>query len=107
MQAPTKDQTTGIATMNGRTTKQEGEGWPTPTPIEAASCTLQTTHQAGTPRLVTRTATSCAKGGDVPGQQQGRGGTVQDKLWQPQQGYDQKDMPQVTPPTHAQTQNMP
>ena len=54
----------------------------------------------------TRITTSYAKGGDVPGQQQGRGGTVRDTLWQPQQGYDQKEMPQATPPTHGQTQNM-
>ena len=47
------------------------------------------------------------RGGDVPGQQQGRGGTARDKPWQPQQGYDQKEMPQATPPTHGQTQNMP
>ena len=47
------------------------------------------------------------QGGDVPGQQQGRGGTARDKPWQPQQGYDQKEMPQATLPTHARTQNMP
>ena len=47
------------------------------------------------------------QGGDVPGQQQGRGGTVRDKPWPPQQGYDQKETPQATPPTHDQTQNMP
>ena len=105
--AQTKDQTVGKATTNGRTTKQEGKGWPTPTPTEAAPCTPQPTYQARTPRLVTRTATSCARGGDVPGQQQGRGGTARDKPWQPQQGYHQKEMPQATPPTHAQTQNMP
>ena len=46
-------------------------------------------------------------GGTVPGQQQGQGGTARDKPWQPQQGNDQKEMPQATPPTHAQTQNMP
>ena len=97
--AQTKDEIVGRATTNGRTTKQEGEGWPTPTPTEAAPCTPQPTHQARTPRLVTRTATSCARGGDVPGQQQGRGGTARDKPWQPQQGYDQKEMPQPTPPT--------
>ena len=32
---------------------------------------------------------------------------TRDKPWQPQQGYDQKETPQATPPTHAQTQNMP
>ena len=32
-------------------------------------------------------------GRDVPGQQQGRGGMARDKPWQPQQGYDQKEMP--------------
>ena len=32
---------------------------------------------------------------------------MRDKPWQPQQGYDQKDMSQATPPTHDQTQNMP
>ena len=58
----TKDQTGGRATANGRTTKQEGEGWPTPTQAEAASCTPQKTHQARTLRLETRIATSCAKG---------------------------------------------
>ena len=32
-----KNQTVGRATKNGRTTKQEGEGWPTSTQMEAAS----------------------------------------------------------------------
>ena len=91
------------ATTNGRTTKQEG--WPTSTQTEAASCAPQTTHQARTPRPETRIATSCAKGGDVPVQQQGRGGTGRAKPWQPQQGYDQKEMLQATPPMHDQTQN--
>ena len=53
--------------MDGRTTRQEGEGWPIFTQTEAASCTPQTTHQARTPRLETRIATSYAKGGDVSG----------------------------------------
>ena len=65
--AQTKDQTVGKATTNGRTTKQEGEGWPTPTPTEAAPCTPQPTHQARTPRLVTGTATLCARGGTSQG----------------------------------------
>ena len=67
----------------------------------------QTTHQARTARLETRIATShaCAKEGDVPVQQQGRGGTGQDKPWQPQQGYDQKEMLQPTPSMHDRTQD--
>ena len=47
--------------------QEEGEGWTTPTQTEAASCTPQTTHQARTPRLETRIATSCAKGGTPQG----------------------------------------
>ena len=38
------------------------------------------------------------RGWDDPVQQQGRGGTGRDKPWQPQQGYEQKEMVQATPP---------
>ena len=95
------------ATANGRTTKQEGKGLPTPTQTEAASCTPQTKHQARTPRPEPGIATSCARGGGIPVQQQGRGGTGRDKPWQLQQGYDQKEMLQATPPMHDQIQNTP
>ena len=107
MPGHTKNQTVGRATTNGRTTKQEGEGLPTPAQTEAALCTLQATHQARTLRQETSIGTSCAMGGGVPLQQQGRGGTGRDKPWQPQQGYGQKETLQATPPMHDETQNMP
>ena len=37
----------------------------------------------------------------------GSGGTGRDKPWQPQEGYDQKEMLQAAPPMHDQTQNTP
>ena len=40
-------------------------------------------------------------------QQQARGGTGRDKPWQPQQGYDHKEILQATLPMHDQTQNKP
>ena len=107
MPGQTKNQTVGRATTNGRTTKQEGEGLPTPTLTDAASCTPQTRLQARKPGLETGFATSRAKGGDVPVQQQGQRGTGRDKPWKPHQGYDQKEMLQATPPMHDQTQKTP
>ena len=64
-------------------------------------------HTKQEPQLETSIATSCAKGGDVPVQQQGQGGTWRDKLWQPQQRYDQKEVMQATPPMHDQILNKP
>ena len=70
------------ATTSGRMTKQEGEGLRTLTRTEAAGCTRQTPHQARLLRQQPNIAASCARGGDVPVVQQGRGGTGQDKSWQ-------------------------
>lgn len=62
----------GRAAMRGRTTKQEGVGSPTRTQMGEGGCTPQTTPQERTPRQESDIATSCSKGDDSRGWQQGR-----------------------------------
>jgi len=86
---------------------QAGRQRPANTDVDEGIRMHATTNYVKKQRQEPNVATSCARGGGVPAQQQGRGGTGQAKSWKPQQGDDRKEKLEAAPRLHDQIQNTP